>query len=203
MKPPAPTFSEIPIGGTGEEPDILAITCPTGGTSGSTRVFLSFELLSQDLIYAYESATNQLVFAQGDESAPVQLKDRVFQVTSTFLIRLDPSRRGKDAGEDFTLRQLKAIVEALFEFGHRFRTRNIEFSYKLQGKSIHLTGFLQFEPPETHATAPTSSADIHPTSNFTTHNTSIITAGGRTGASDPHQTRAWDPLRLHPAAKIT
>lgn len=203
MKPPAPTSYEIDIAGTGEDSDTLTITSPTGGSRG-IAVFLSFELLSQDLLYAYESATNQLVFAEGDDSAPVELKDGSFKITSTFGIRLDAARGKTDAGEKFTLQQLKAIVEALFEFGDRFKTRNMKFSYKLQGKRRHLIGFLQFYTPQLDTSSPSLSNDLTSTSKSTIHNTSIMIAGGRSGRiTDSHTIRAWDPLRLHPPAKIT
>ena len=205
MKPPAPASSEIDIPGTGgdeQDADVLKITCPPGRGSGSGEM-LSFELLSQDLLYAYESATNQLVFAEGDESAPVNLKNGIFQSTSTFCIRLDPARKKKDVEEKFTLQQLRAIVETLFEFGDRFRTRNMEFSYKLQREQRHLIGFLQSDPIRSCAITPTSSSDETSTpSNSTTHNTNIVIVGGRDIAAS-HTARAWDPHRRPPPARIT
>lgn len=153
----------------------------------STGYELRYELVAQDLVYAYEGAWNQLVAAHGKESTPV--KNGVYQHTGTFRACVTNFTK-----EDFTLKQLKDIIKALSDFAEKFSMKDLEFTYRLQGKRRHVVGFLKRDA--------SSSLLSNATASFGRLITFPMNYHMAARPRDPYQTIAWDSLRLHPPATV-
>ena len=103
--------------------------------------------------------------------------------------------------EAFTLKQLKSVVDVLFDFGQRFNTRDIvEFTYRIQGRRRHLEGYLVLNPYVSSQKSSMTDRYL----DLRNFNMSVpnITMSAFSNVNDPYEAKAWDTWRSHPSATV-